>query len=785
MITPVETSSEVPVAYSLPSFTETKLKLASIAETLLTLARERKDDERVRTIQRLLADLAEDAFRLAVVGKYNRGKSSLMNAMLGHDWLPPGILPLTSVITTVRYGSDQRVVIRREGSCLTREISLEDLPQYVTEEQNPGNKKQVELAEIQLPADLLRYGFLFIDTPGLGSGIAANTAATERFLPEVDAAIVVLSFESPLDEADMKLLGGLHRLGRKLFIVLNKADLVSPDEQNRVASFVCERLSNQLHETPLLFPLSARDGLSARRNGDSAALERSGLKTFEDQLIHFLTTQKAELFLHRMIERNRALLEQEDLECFLSGQLRSGEAKATQLAAIQEQGKIVLAKVNDTFLRFHQRLPGLFVVLLDDDLSLWCAGRKREALSAKQENRAIPSGSFTDWIRPRVASATGKLLESGKENLRQLEEAFQHLQNLGNQLLGRETPNLQVDEYELLYGIQRRNVEIPKLPAFQWSSPEWTQAIPSAWLRKRAAARLEKEFLLAADSYLETIRPILEQACRHWLERAQRLAEQTVQGYVGRLAAIANRPDTMETAPILRDLKAQLSKIAGGLQDSYTGLPDPDGSLVSEMGEANYTTFCSVCRKASDAAFHFITRFQFQLTKDPALREEVSRNGGPCPFHTWMYESVGSPQGIAQGYAYVLEKLATGLEEVAREETMNEMSRELNALLPSSQECRICQVTRRAESLALDEISQTELSKSGKEDSSPCTYGFRKVLTSKPFRRVCELEVAKTIDQLVASNRRANCACCTEHGRVRAFKLRGRDGRSQNHQSPD
>jgi hypothetical protein len=195
---------------SLRGYTEAKLKLASIGEILLGLAQKRKDEERIHVIQQLLADLAEDAFRLAVGGKYNRGKSSLMNAMLGHDWLPTGILPLTSVIATVRYGTNQRV-IKIEGSSLSREVPLEELPQYVTEEHNPGNRKRVAVAELQLPSDLLRYGFLFIDTPGLGSGILANTEATRRFLPEIDAAIVVPSFESALDQADMDLLVTLRR----------------------------------------------------------------------------------------------------------------------------------------------------------------------------------------------------------------------------------------------------------------------------------------------------------------------------------------------------------------------------------------------------------------------------------------------------------------------------------------------------------------------------------------------------------------------------------------------
>lgn len=253
----MEAISQTSASDLLPGYTDTKLKLASIAQNLLTIAQERKDEERIHTIQRLLGDLAEDAFRLAVVGKYNRGKSSLMNAMLGHAWLPTGILPLTSVITTVCYGTHPRVLIRREGFALPQEISLDDLPEYVTEAHNPGNEKRVDLAEIQLPSDLLRHGFLFIDTPGHGSGIAANTEATRRFLPEADAAVVVLSFESPLDEADMDLLVRLHRLGRKLFVVLNKADLFPPEEQSRVTSFVRQHLAKQLHDTPLLFALGA------------------------------------------------------------------------------------------------------------------------------------------------------------------------------------------------------------------------------------------------------------------------------------------------------------------------------------------------------------------------------------------------------------------------------------------------------------------------------------------------------------------------------------------------
>ena len=74
-----------------------------------------------------------------VAGRFNRGKSTLMTALLGMDRLPTGIVPLTSVITTVRYGTSERVLLDYEGSGLRGEASLDNLADYVTEKGDPGN----------------------------------------------------------------------------------------------------------------------------------------------------------------------------------------------------------------------------------------------------------------------------------------------------------------------------------------------------------------------------------------------------------------------------------------------------------------------------------------------------------------------------------------------------------------------------------------------------------------------------------------------------------------------
>lgn len=687
----------------LPGYTDTKLKLASVVEVLLTLVRERKDDDRIHTIQRLLADLAEDAFRLVVVGKYNRGKSSLMNAMLGQNWLPTGILPLTSVVTTVRYGTKQRVSIRTEGSSLPHEISIKDLPQYVSEEHNPGNQKNIDLVEIYLPSDLLRYGFLFIDTPGLGSGISANTEATRKFLPEIDAAIVVLSFESPLDQTDLDLLARLRRLGRKVFAIVNKADLVSLEERDRVISFLNRNLAEHLGECPPLFPLSARDGLRARVQNDHAAFIGSGVENFENELVHFLTTQKAEIFLQRVVERTHNLLEQEEFEYVLSEQLSLDRDKADDLQIIEEQKGRLLTKLDEAFGQLQQRFPGRFYNLFEDDLNSWCAEQKKVVPVEPDNQFPARSKDLNESILARVVPATEQLRASATHELDDLARIFLDLQRQGDELLGRRRSILPADELDIFVRLAPRDIEIAQLPPFTWSVPEWIQTLPSRWLRKKATLGLKGELAIAVDAHRDRIRTLLEEACKRWLEQAQREAKQKLEAYTRRFETLSERSNTSESLSILRGLSDQLSKVV----QSFQAAPGARGLGYSDIKIESPFELCFVCRTISNATYRFFSRFQYDLTKDRQLQGEIEKSGGLCPFHTWMYESVGSPQGIAQGYATVLESLADRLEEVLQNETSARLSEGITDLLPMRARCKACQVASTAESLALEEISPT------------------------------------------------------------------------------
>ena len=162
----------------------------------------------------------------------------------------------------------KKVIIHYSGFSIPAEISLAELPQFVTEQGNSGNYRRVSIAEVQLPVELLRRGFHFIDTPGLGSPIIENTRTTERFLPQADAFVLVTSYEGPLSDEEVRFLRSASAAGQPVFIVVNKQDLADSAERADALRYMRE----QLHDLPGgdclgVFSLSAREGICGEAKG--------------------------------------------------------------------------------------------------------------------------------------------------------------------------------------------------------------------------------------------------------------------------------------------------------------------------------------------------------------------------------------------------------------------------------------------------------------------------------------------------------------------------------------
>ena len=248
-----------------------------------------------RTIQDKLLSLekklASGQLHLAVLGQMKRGKSSLINALLNANVLPTGILPVTAIITEIRYALTPAATIVYGTGDLRESVLLSDLASYITEAGNPGNKKQVASVEIDYPSPFLESGIILIDTPGIGSTHSHNTETTERYLGEVDAGIVVLSVDPPITEVESRFIGDLKDEIPKLLFVLNKTDTASAAEVTEVVGFLESELNRLQVPFPEIFPLSAQRD----RIGDLGPT--GGLRIFEERLRLFLSKEKRQVLV--------------------------------------------------------------------------------------------------------------------------------------------------------------------------------------------------------------------------------------------------------------------------------------------------------------------------------------------------------------------------------------------------------------------------------------------------------------------------------------------------------
>lgn len=294
-------------------------------------------------LQRLLDKLRLNRFNLVILGAFKRGKSTLINALLGEPVLPTAIVPLTSVVTILGYGEKLSIQVHFHNG-QTREIPREELVDYITEKGNPLNRKDVREVKIAYPSPYLKDGVQIIDTPGVGSVYSHNTEVAYNYLPQVDAAVFVVTVDPPLSAAEQEFLHDIREYVHKLFFVLNKIDYVDEAERREALDFTAGMLQESLAADQVaIFPLSAKLALQGKTNGHPEFLDASLLPAFEEHLRRFLYQEKGRVLL---------------FSC-LHGALKALTDSTLSLKVERQAGALTLKELEEKSARFDLELQGL------------------------------------------------------------------------------------------------------------------------------------------------------------------------------------------------------------------------------------------------------------------------------------------------------------------------------------------------------------------------------------------------------------------------------------------
>lgn len=358
----------------------------------------------VDVVDDLKQKIASQRFDLVVAGQFKRGKTSLVNALIGAELLPVAVVPLTSIVTALSYGTEAAAVVVFESGESQR-IALENLAEYVTERGNPNNRKGVREAHVTSPSAWLQEGVRLVDTPGVGSVYQKNTDVAHRFLPKADAVLFLLSVDQPISQAECDFLASVRQHSDRILFVLNKIDLLSEAELEESLTFTRATLAAVIGGTPRLFPLSARLALSAAIQGSEELLGKSRMPELWQALRGFLAQEKGNVLVASIARQARRVLAltrfalQLELES-LTTPLDELDRKAQRFR--EKKAEMLLAKDE-------------FGVLLGNDASRTLQRPLEEDLEA-----------FKAELKVRVAATiVQRYNEKRKRSLRQLDRALE------------------------------------------------------------------------------------------------------------------------------------------------------------------------------------------------------------------------------------------------------------------------------------------------------------------------------------------------------------------------
>jgi len=357
-------------------------------------------DERDRgQIAALRERLAAARLRVLVAGEAKRGKSTLVNALLGRPVLPSGVTPLTAVATTVRYAEDPHAQVRfADGH--EEKHPLEALDELVTERGNPRNRRGIAEVTAFVDAAVLSGGVELVDTPGTGSVFGWNTDAAHQALETMDAAVLVLTADPPVSASERDLLARVAVLSVRTFAVLNKADHLDAAGLAEAVDFTGRVLAEAGHSGGL-YPMSARAALNGGDPGFAAfaadftayLAERGGSDLATSAVAHarrIATSLLDEVALTRRAAQMRAGDAASRVAQFTARLAEAATRSRDAVAIANAESARLLSALNDAAgadgPRLGRQVTALLDVLLNGDLRSAAPGeieqRGRERLVA-------------------------------------------------------------------------------------------------------------------------------------------------------------------------------------------------------------------------------------------------------------------------------------------------------------------------------------------------------------------------------------------------------------------
>mgnify|MGYP000334067034 FL=1 len=249
----------------------------------------------------------EDSATVLFCGEFKRGKSSLVNAIIGTELCPTDIGIATSVVTTIKYGAVKKAVryygnlLENADSLKSEKIEWEDIDKYTM-----GDVLEIDntiLVELSYPSPFLKNGITIIDTPGIGGLDPRHAILTHMALPKADVIVFVTDAGEPLTQSELEFYENkVLSCGKQNVVLVNKSDILTADTlathvsntklqlaklggpEVIPVSAKCWELYTKLEENDFLLS-SNKDAVLTGITSEVEAFKKTQYKKYRDMLI--------------------------------------------------------------------------------------------------------------------------------------------------------------------------------------------------------------------------------------------------------------------------------------------------------------------------------------------------------------------------------------------------------------------------------------------------------------------------------------------------------------------
>lgn len=258
-------------------------------------------------VEKLRQDFESKHFRVAVVGEFNRGKTTFVNALLGKEILPADYLPTTAAINRITYSDNPSAyIIMKNGQ--KKSVRIEELAEYVTKLSAAAteNASQIQEAVLEYPSLFCRNGVDLIDTPGMNDEDDMNQVTISR-LEGIDLAIVAVDASMPFSMTECAFTVQLLESPQvcQIIIVATKIDMIRERERQKLIDYMVDRIREDvklrlsrtytadsevmqkyhaIFDKPCVFAVSGVEALEALSCNNMELFEKSGFRELNDKL---------------------------------------------------------------------------------------------------------------------------------------------------------------------------------------------------------------------------------------------------------------------------------------------------------------------------------------------------------------------------------------------------------------------------------------------------------------------------------------------------------------------